>query len=66
MPHTQMIFERGVQCWNGPQRSTKVNVRCGAESKIVSASEPAKCEYESMFETPAACQPLAPLTHDEL
>jgi len=66
MPHTQMIFERGVQCWNGPQRSTKVNVRCGAESKIVSASEPAKCEYEFMFETPAACQPLAPLTHDEL
>ena len=57
----------GVQCWNGPQRSTKVNLRCGAENKLVSAAEPNRCEYEFMFETPAACQPLPPTTHhDEL
>ena len=47
-------------------RSTKVNIRCGAENKLVSASEPNRCEYEFMFETPAVCEPLPPLNHDEL
>ena len=62
-----IFYFLGVQCWNGPQRSTKVNLRCGAENKLVSAAEPNRCEYEFMFETPAACQPLPPATHhDEL
>ena len=47
-------------------RSTKVNIRCGAENKLVSAAEPNRCEYEFMFETPAVCEPLPPLNHDEL
>jgi protein kinase C substrate 80K-H len=66
VPHTQMSYERGVQCWNGPSRSTKVDLRCGAENKLVAASEPSKCEYLFVFETPAVCEPLAPLQHDEL
>ena len=47
-------------------RSTKVNIRCGSENKLVSAAEPNRCEYEFMFETPAVCEPLPPLNHDEL
>ena len=65
-PHTQMSYERGVQCWNGPSRSTKVDLRCGAENKLVGASEPNRCEYLFVFETPAACEPLPPIMHDEL
>ena len=64
--HTQMSYERGVTCWNGPARSTKVDLRCGAENILVGASEPNRCEYLFLFETPAACQPLPPIQHDEL
>jgi len=66
VPHAQMSYERGVQCWNGPSRSTKVDLRCGGENKLVAASEPNRCEYLFLFETPAACQPLPPNQHDEL
>jgi len=65
-PHVQMSYERGIQCWNGPSRSTKVDLRCGGENKLVAASEPNRCEYLFLFETPAACQPLPPIQHDEL
>ena len=66
VPHTQMSYERGVQCWNGPSRSATVDLRCGAENKLVGTSEPNRCEYLFIFETPAACEPLAPIMHDEL
>jgi len=66
IPHTQMGYERGVQCWNGPSRSTNVDLRCGGENRLVAASEPNRCEYLFLFETPAACQPLPPIQHDEL
>ena len=66
IPHTQMSYERGVQCWNGPSRSATVDLRCGAENKLVGTSEPNRCEYLFIFETPAACEPLAPIMHDEL
>jgi len=65
-PHIQMSYEKGVQCWNGPPRSTKVDLRCGAENRLIHSSEPNRCEYLFLFETPAACQPLPPVQHDEL
>ena len=63
---TFQSYERGVQCWNGPARSAKVDLRCGSENKLVGASEPNRCEYLFVFETPAACEPLPPIMHDEL
>lgn len=39
-----MIFDNGLGCWNGPQRSTKVIVNCGTENKLVAVSEPNRCE----------------------
>ena len=39
-----MTFTNGLACWNGPQRSTKVYLECGLENKIISVTEPNKCE----------------------
>jgi len=51
----KMEYQHGDKCWNGPERSTIVEVACGPESKILSVSEPAKCEYLMTFTTPGAC-----------
>ncbi|KAI9201820.1 glucosidase II beta subunit-like-domain-containing protein [Polychytrium aggregatum] len=55
-PYTQLKFENGEQCWNGPNRSLQVNLECGTENKIDSVAEPNKCEYVMRFRTPAACK----------
>mmetsp|Transcript_6113 Transcript_6113/g.8901 ORF Transcript_6113/g.8901 Transcript_6113/m.8901 type:complete len:449 (+) Transcript_6113:12-1358(+) len=49
------IFSNGQSCWQGPNRSTKVTLECGAMEKIVNVDEPSKCEYTMTFQTPAAC-----------
>ena len=67
--YREMRFSGGQSCWNGPQRSMKARIQCGLESVVISVTEPSKCEYEAVFETPAACsdpggQPT--IRHDEL
>merc|ERR1712176_1373087 len=66
--HNVMLYTKGNSCWQGPQRSTRVEVICGPENQILSASEPAKCEYAYVFSTPAACTKVQDETeiHDEL
>ncbi|XP_052776822.1 glucosidase 2 subunit beta-like isoform X2 [Mya arenaria] len=63
-------YENGQSCWNGPNRSVKVNMKCGLENKVTGTSEPSRCEYAFDFETPARCtEPPARAsddTHDEL
>ncbi|CAK5042096.1 unnamed protein product [Meloidogyne enterolobii] len=49
-------YEHGQSCWNGPERSTIVELVCGSELELVEASEPAKCEYKFVVRVPAACQ----------
>ncbi|XP_044758086.1 glucosidase 2 subunit beta [Coccinella septempunctata] len=68
--YERMSYERGQACWNGPQRSTIVNISCGSDNKVTSVSEPNKCEYVFEFSTPAACYEI-PIeyqesAHDEL
>lgn len=70
--YRQMTFENGQNCWNGPDRSTKVYITCGSENKLTAVSEPNRCEYEFRFETPCACnetdlqKQLNEEDHDEL
>ncbi|KAK6058789.1 hypothetical protein COOONC_03634 [Cooperia oncophora] len=56
-PHkySKQSYSGGQQCWNGPQRSTEVEIQCGETSELIEATEPAKCEYRFVFRTPAAC-----------
>jgi len=69
--YSKMVYDKGVQCWNGPQRSITVHLTCGMENQVMSVSEPNRCEYEMKFTTPAVCnEPLKPDetvdSHDEL
>ncbi|KAI9595917.1 glucosidase II beta subunit-like-domain-containing protein [Syncephalis fuscata] len=50
-----MRFEEGLQCWDGPQRSVKVELTCGIEEKLLSVEEPEKCVYLMKMTTPAVC-----------
>ena len=56
--YSAMKYTNGEKCWNGPNRSTRVTLKCGTEEKIVNAGEPNRCEYAMEFLTPALC-------HDE-
>jgi len=53
--YSEMVFDGGVRCWNGPDRSAKIILSCGAEHKVVSVDEPNRCEYEYKFQTPSVC-----------
>ncbi|XP_038075043.1 glucosidase 2 subunit beta-like isoform X1 [Patiria miniata] len=70
--YSKMKYTRGRNCWNGPDRSTLVILRCGLENKLVSASEPERCTYEFQFETPSLCTTKTDVetgeidSHDEL
>ena len=66
--YSKMKYDRGLTCWNGPARSTIVSLSCGRENKLISVTEPSRCEYAMEFTTPALCNPSAESadTHDEL
>lgn len=50
-----LYYSNGAKCWNGPKRSAVVHLLCGAESKLLSVSEPEKCEYSFEMTSPIAC-----------
>lgn len=58
--YSMQKYEGGSQCWNGPARSALIRITCGVEDKILSVTEPSKCEYVYDFITPAACPDLDP------
>ncbi|KAF9106152.1 hypothetical protein BGX27_009278 [Mortierella sp. AM989] len=57
--HDTQMYTGGARCWNGPERSVKVMMSCGATNEIVAVTEPAKCEYQFKFHTPAVCRVIS-------
>ncbi|XP_076956123.1 glucosidase 2 subunit beta-like [Bidens hawaiensis] len=54
--HRVMFFSNGDKCWNGPQRSLTVRLRCGSKVELADIDEPSRCEYSALLTTPALCQ----------
>lgn len=53
---TAVEFTGGDKCWNGPQRSLKVTLECGAlPAELYAVDEPATCVYTAKLRTPVAC-----------
>ncbi|GAA0174068.1 protein-binding activity modulator [Lithospermum erythrorhizon] len=50
-----MQFSNGDKCWNGPDRSLKVKLRCGLKNEVSDVDEPSRCEYLALLATPAVC-----------
>ncbi|KAI3996512.1 hypothetical protein MKX01_001350 [Papaver californicum] len=50
-----MLFSNGDKCWNGPDRSLKVKLRCGLNNELTDIDEPSRCEYVAILSTPALC-----------
>ncbi|CAL4106403.1 unnamed protein product [Meganyctiphanes norvegica] len=65
--YSSMKYSNGQACWNGPSRSTDVNLVCGIENQLLSVTEPNRCEYLMVLQTPAVCaKSEANDSHDEL
>ncbi|WOL16362.1 glucosidase 2 subunit beta-like isoform X2 [Canna indica] len=50
-----MQFANGDRCWNGPDRSLKVRLRCGLKDELADVDEPSRCEYVAILSTPILC-----------
>ncbi|CAO1617270.1 unnamed protein product [Sympodiomycopsis kandeliae] len=50
-------YVNGQRCWNGPDRSTIVDVECGTENALLDVFEAEKCIYSMKVTTPAVCFP---------
>lgn len=50
-----MQFRNGDKCWNGPDRSLTVKLRCGLKNEVADVDEPSRCEYLALLSTPAVC-----------
>jgi len=53
--YSKMLFDRGQNCWGGPDRSLEVTLLCGDTTKILDVREESKCTYLMSMETPGAC-----------
>ncbi|KAH8922813.1 glycoside hydrolase family 31 protein [Atractiella rhizophila] len=57
--YMKQVYSKGARCWNGPERSVKIDLVCGTQNALLSVVEPNKCEYLYKVSTPAVCWPRA-------
>lgn len=53
--HFKLNFNGGQRCWNGPIRSAKIEFQCNPETEIKIVSEPEKCHYYLLVNSPLGC-----------
>lgn len=58
MDGKSMQYSHGTKCWNGPQRSARIDMVCGHSDDLISVSEPEKCQYVFLISSPLACEEL--------
>ena len=51
----KMTFDEGTHCHAFGPRTSDLFITCGAENKLLGASEPSTCYYQLNMESPAAC-----------
>ncbi|KAI8321095.1 hypothetical protein GQ54DRAFT_325403 [Martensiomyces pterosporus] len=56
--YTVHKYLHGTKCWNGPNRSLIASFECAEDIRVLSVTEPEKCEYHAKVTGPFAC-PLA-------
>ncbi|KAJ7762796.1 glucosidase II beta subunit-like-domain-containing protein [Mycena maculata] len=56
--YERQVYNKGTRCWNGPERSVILVLKCGTENAIHSVMELEKCEYQLTGTSPALCLPL--------
>jgi protein kinase C substrate 80K-H len=49
-------YENGQQCWNGPNRSTRVVMACTEKDEIWKISQSGECVYRMEVGTAAVCE----------
>jgi len=57
--YSTQMYLHGTRCWNGPERSVKLELTCGTENALLTVTELEKCEYLFTGTTPALCLPPA-------
>ncbi|KAJ6567298.1 glucosidase II beta subunit-like-domain-containing protein [Mycena vulgaris] len=56
--YQKQVYNKGTRCWNGPERSVVLLLKCGTENAIHTVAELEKCEYQLTGTSPALCLPL--------
>ncbi|KAJ6543846.1 glucosidase II beta subunit-like-domain-containing protein [Mycena capillaripes] len=56
--YEKQVYNKGTKCWNGPERSVILVLKCGTENTIHTVQELEKCEYQFTGTSPALCLPL--------
>ncbi|KAJ7672854.1 endoplasmic reticulum protein [Mycena rosella] len=56
--YEKQVYDKGTRCWNGPERSVILVLKCGTENAIHTVAELEKCEYQFTGTSPALCLPL--------
>jgi protein kinase C substrate 80K-H len=53
--YSAIMFSHGEHCWNGPNRSLRVELQCGKRTQLKNVDEPSRCEYVAELTTPVFC-----------